>query len=134
VQLRRGGSAPLPRAQVGGQWQPKGSTATGCGVRGYNTGMATAAKPIYPHITKNPGVCSGRPCVEGTRVRVVDVVALHEAGLSAEQIVEELSTLGGPADVFAALLYYHDHKNEIDADVAEDAALAARYERDHHAK
>jgi uncharacterized protein (DUF433 family) len=64
----------------------------------------------------------------------VDVVALHEAGLSAEQIVEELSTLGGPADVFAALLYYHDHKNEIDADVAEDAALAARYERNRHAK
>ena len=96
--------------------------------------MATAAKLIYPHITKAPGVCSGRPCVEGTRVRVVDVVALHEAGLSAEQIVEEMPTLGGPADVYAALLYYHDHKSEIDADVAEDAAMAARYESERHLK
>jgi uncharacterized protein (DUF433 family) len=96
--------------------------------------MATAAKLAYPHITKTPGVCSGRPCVEGTRVRVVDVVALHEAGLSAEQIVEELTTLGGPADVFAALLYYHDHKNEIEADMAEDAALVSQYEHDRHAK
>ena len=92
--------------------------------------MATAAKLSYPHITRKPGVCGGRPCVEGTRVRVVDVVALHEAGLTAEQIVQELPTLGGPADVFAALLYYHDHKSEIDADVAESAGLAARYERE----
>jgi uncharacterized protein (DUF433 family) len=96
--------------------------------------MATAAKPSYPHTIRTPGVCSGRPCVEGTRVRVVDVVALHEAGLTAEQILEELPTLGGPADVFAALLYYHDHKSEIDADVAEDVAVAARYERERRAK
>lgn len=64
----------------------------------------------------------------------MDVVALHEAGLTAEQILEELPTLGGPADVFAALLYYHDHKSEIDADVAEDVAVAARYERERRAK
>jgi len=96
--------------------------------------MATAARLSYPHITRTPGVCGGRPCVEGTRIRVVDVVALHEAGLSAEQVVAERPTLAGPADVFAALLYYHDHKTEIDADVAEDAALADRYEREHRGR
>jgi uncharacterized protein (DUF433 family) len=93
--------------------------------------MATASKTVYPHISKDPGVCSGRPCVEGTRVRVVDIVALHESGLSPKQIVEEFTTLSDPADVYAALLYYHDHKNEIEADLKEDAALAARYEREH---
>jgi uncharacterized protein (DUF433 family) len=92
--------------------------------------MATAAKTVYPHITKDPGVCSGRPCVEGTRVRVVDVLALHDAGLGPEQIVQELTTLSGPADVYAALLYYHDHKSEIEADIKEDAALAEKYERE----
>ena len=92
--------------------------------------MATAAKTVYPHITKDPGVCSGRPCVEGTRVRVVDILALHEAGLSAEQIVEQLTALSGSADVYAALLYYHDHKSEIEADVKEDQALRAQFERE----
>jgi uncharacterized protein (DUF433 family) len=57
--------------------------------------MATASKTVYPHISKDPGVCGGRPCVEGTRVRVVDIVALHEAGPSSKQIVEEFTTLSG---------------------------------------
>jgi len=92
---------------------------------------ATAAKVVYPHITKDPGVCSGRPCVQGTRVRVVDILALHEAGLSPERIVEEFTSLSGVEDVYAALLYYHDHKSEIDADVREDADLADRYDREH---
>ena len=92
--------------------------------------MATAAKTVYPHISKDPRVCSGRPCVEGTRVRVVDILALHEDGLGPEQIVKEFPTLGGPADVYAAPLYYHDHKSEIDADLHEDQVLAERYERE----
>ena len=92
--------------------------------------MATAAKTAYPHITKDPSICSGRPCVEGTRVRVVDILALHEAGLTADQIIKEFTTLRGPADVYAALLYYHDNKDEIQADLAEDEALARKYERE----
>lgn len=96
--------------------------------------MPTAAKTVYPHITKDPGVCSGRPCVEGTRVRVVDILALHEAGLTPEQIVKELTTLTGPADVYAALLYYHDHKGEIEADLKQDEALAAQYEDEHRGR
>ncbi len=92
--------------------------------------MATAAKTIYPHISRDPGICSGRPCVEGTRVRVVDILALQEAGLSAEQIVQEFPSLSGPADVYAALLYYHDHKGEIEADLREDEALTAQHENE----
>lgn len=92
--------------------------------------MATAAKTVYPHISKDPRICSGRPCVEGTRVRVVDILALQEDGLSAEQIVQEFPSLSGPADVYAALLYYHDHKSEIEADVREDEALTAQYEHE----
>jgi uncharacterized protein (DUF433 family) len=92
--------------------------------------MTTVAKTVYPHITKDPAVCSGRPCVEGTRVRVVDILALHETRLSPEQIVKEFPTLRGPADVYAALLYYHDHKSEIEADLREDEALSSRYERE----
>jgi uncharacterized protein (DUF433 family) len=92
--------------------------------------MATLAKTVYPHITKDPSVCSGRPCIEGTRVRVLDILVLHEEGLSPEQIVKEFTSLSGPADVYAALLYYHDHKSGIEADLKEDEGLAEQYERE----
>jgi uncharacterized protein (DUF433 family) len=33
---------------------------------------------IAPHITKTPGVCGGRACIAGSRIRVMDVVVLYE--------------------------------------------------------
>jgi uncharacterized protein (DUF433 family) len=92
--------------------------------------MATAAKAVYPHITKNPEICSGRACVAGTRVRVMDIVALRGAGVSPEEIVQEFPSLESTIDVYAALVYYADHKDEIDADFAEDQDLAAKAERE----
>ena len=92
--------------------------------------MATASKVVYPHVTKDPDVCSGRACVAGTRVRVMDVVAMHNAGLRPEQIVAEFSSLQDVTDVYAALVYYADHKAEIEADFAEDGRLAAEVERE----
>ena len=90
--------------------------------------MATAAKAVYPHVTKNPEICSGRACVAGTRIRVMDIVALRGAGVSPEQIVQEFPSLESTIDVYAALVYYADHKDEIDADFAEDQGLAAKAE------
>ena len=91
--------------------------------------MATAAKIIYPHITKDPGVCSGRACVEGTRVRVMDIVAMRREGLSPERIVEEFTSLSGVEDVYAALLYYRDHQDEVEADFTEALHLSEEGER-----
>jgi hypothetical protein len=34
-------------------------------------------------ITANPDQCAGRPCVRGMRIRVIDVLDLLAAGLSA---------------------------------------------------
>ena len=47
--------------------------------------MATVAT-VYPHIAKDPRVCSGLACVAGNRVRVMDIVALRDEGLTADQI------------------------------------------------
>jgi uncharacterized protein (DUF433 family) len=90
---------------------------------------ATAVEMVYPHVTKNPSVCSGRACVAGTRVRVMDIVSLHNAGLGPEEIVREFPSLDGMVDVYAALVYHADHKAEIAADFAEDLRLAADAER-----
>jgi uncharacterized protein (DUF433 family) len=55
-------------------------------------------------ITTNPAQCGGRPCIRGMRIRVVDVLDLLAAGLTQEQILEELPDLE-TADIEAALKY-----------------------------
>ncbi len=55
-------------------------------------------------ITVNPKQCGGRPCIRGMRIRVADVLDLFAAGLSAEQILEEMPDLERE-DLQAALQY-----------------------------
>ena len=88
--------------------------------------MATAAKTVFPHITTDAEVCHGRPCIAGTRIRVMDVVAAHEQGVSPAELQDYFAsrplTL---AEIYAALAYYNDHKDEIEADFAEAERVAA---------
>jgi uncharacterized protein (DUF433 family) len=85
--------------------------------------MATAEKQVYPHISKDAAVCSGSARVAGTRIRVLDIVEAHEDGLTADDIVKEYRTLTSAAEVYAALLYYHDHRDEVDAERREEDRL-----------
>ena len=55
-------------------------------------------------ITINPEQCGGRPCIRGMRIRVTDVLDLLAAGLSREQVLEELPDLESE-DVEAAIRY-----------------------------
>jgi uncharacterized protein (DUF433 family) len=55
-------------------------------------------------ITTNPDQCGGRPCIRGMRIRVVDVLDLLAAGLSHEQILEEMPDLEKD-DIAAAIKY-----------------------------
>ena len=55
-------------------------------------------------ITTHPRQCSGRPCIRGMRIRVVDVLGLFAAGLSREQILDDLPDLE-EEDIEAALRY-----------------------------
>jgi uncharacterized protein (DUF433 family) len=59
---------------------------------------------LTDRITVNPDQCGGRPCIRGMRIRVVDVLDLFAAGLSAEQILAEMPDLEA-ADLKAALYY-----------------------------
>ena len=59
---------------------------------------------LLSRITVNPEQCGGRPCIRGMRIRVIDVLDLYAAGLSSEQILEELPDLE-PDDLKAALSY-----------------------------
>lgn len=92
---------------------------------------ATVPLDLYAHITQDSRICSGRPCIAGTRVRVMDVVLAHEAGHTPEQLQGYFSTreltLG---EIHAALAYYHDHKHEIDQAFAEDEHLTDQIQRE----
>lgn len=55
-------------------------------------------------ITINPQQCGGRPCIRGMRIRVTDVLDLLAAGLSSQEVLEELPDLE-PEDIAAALQF-----------------------------
>ncbi|PYS50078.1 MAG: hypothetical protein DMF68_08200 [Acidobacteria bacterium] len=59
---------------------------------------------LTDRITINPEQCGGRPCICGMRIRVIDVLDLFAAGMSAEQILEEMPDLEMD-DLKAALEY-----------------------------
>lgn len=59
---------------------------------------------LLKRITVNPKQCGSRPCIRGMRIRVSDVLDLFAAGLSAEDILEEMPDLEMD-DLKAALLY-----------------------------
>ena len=84
---------------------------------------------IAQHIDSNPAVCGGRPCIAGTRIRVQDIYAWHELeGVSPDEIVSRFSQLS-LADVYAALTYYWDHREEIERQIREDRDLIAEMRR-----
>lgn len=59
---------------------------------------------LMKRITVNPEQCGGRPCIRGMRIRVIDVLDLLAAGLSADEVLEELPDLERE-DIHAALHY-----------------------------
>lgn len=59
---------------------------------------------LMERITVDPEQCGGRPCIRGMRIRVTDVLDLLAAGLTTEQILEEMPDLERD-DVRAALQF-----------------------------
>ena len=66
--------------------------------------MPASVAYLFDRITVNPRQCGGRTCIRGMRIRVIDILELLAAGLSFEQIIEELPDLE-LEDIKAALLY-----------------------------
>ena len=82
------------------------------------------SQAIPSHITKTPGVCGGRACIAGHRIRVLDVVVWHEKrGLSPDEIVDMFPGIT-LADVYAALAYYFNNPLEIDEEFRKSADWA----------
>lgn len=67
------------------------------------------------HISKTPGVCGGKACIAGHRIRVLDIAIYHDDGRTPAEIVEMFPSIT-EADVHAAIAYYLDHREEIEED------------------
>jgi uncharacterized protein (DUF433 family) len=81
-------------------------------------------------IESTPGVRSGKPRVAGTRICVSDIVIWNEQGQSPEEIVTDFPQLS-LADVYAALAYYFDHRQQIDRQIKEADAFAEQMRSKH---
>jgi uncharacterized protein (DUF433 family) len=91
--------------------------------------MATAAKTVYAHITKDPQVCGGKACLDNTRIRVMDIVGLQREGKQPEEMLHVFAVPLALGQVHAALAYYYDHREEVEASFAEDDHWEEDHER-----
>lgn len=72
-----------------------------------------SAAILDSHIEITPGVLGGKPRIAGRRIAVEHIVVWHEwMGRPADEIAGEYDL--SLADIYAALAYYYDHRQEID--------------------
>lgn len=68
----------------------------------------------HPYIINDNQILSGEPIIRGTRTPVRAIVETWRQGVAPEIIPSQLPHLT-LAQVFAALSYYSDHQDEINA-------------------
>lgn len=90
----------------------------------------SATTPYLTDLSRYIEVRDGRPHIRGRRVSVMFVVKASEINhFSVDELAHEF-TLSNE-QVLAALLYYHEHKSDLDAqdevDTAESDELNQRY-------
>jgi uncharacterized protein (DUF433 family) len=76
-------------------------------------------------IVSTPGICGGRPRIDGHRITVEDVAIWHERmGMSPDEIASAYPSIT-LSDVHAALAYYYENRERIDAEILEGERFVA---------
>lgn len=73
-------------------------------------------------LVRTPDVCGGRLRIDGTRMTVNQIVALHKQGLSADDIVAQYPQRS-LSEIFTVLAWYHANKDEFDQELATEASM-----------
>ena len=83
--------------------------------------LATKKKDKLKHlyIEKKAGICGGEPVIVGTRISVSLIVEMERANHAVDEMVAMYPHITH-AQVYDALSYYYDHKNEIDKIIDEN--------------
>lgn len=71
------------------------------------------------HITTRKDIFGGKPIIKGSRTSVAHIAGYYLLGLSPEEIKKELPHLT-LSQIFDALSFYFDHREEIDRDIDQD--------------
>ena len=79
----------------------------------------------HPHIVRVEGIRGGEPIIKGTGISVRTIVERTRLNDNPEQIVDDYPYLT-LAQVYDALSYYHEHPQEIEQYIAENAEFAKR--------
>lgn len=82
--------------------------------------------PAYWQISHDKAIANGEPVIEGTRTTVRTVITYSRLLPSQEELLAALPHLQ-TEQVNAALSYYRDHKDEIDAYIAANDEVARQY-------
>lgn len=86
---------------------------------------------IRQHIEIVEGAGGPKARIVGSRIRVQDVVIWHEKlGMSIDEILDQFPTITA-ADVHAALAYYWDNREAIEAKMRADEAFVEEFRRLH---
>jgi uncharacterized protein (DUF433 family) len=87
-------------------------------------------KTEYAHIVCTPGVVGGEPRIADHRVQVRDIVAARDfGGLAPEEIAASVYPDLTLAQVYAALAYYEDHRQQIDRSFEDEAKFVEDFRR-----
>lgn len=70
-------------------------------------------------ISKTPGVCGGRACIEGTRMPVWSLVNHRLLGFTEWEILYNFPSIT-PQDLKNAWVYYNKNQAEINKDIQEN--------------
>ena len=88
---------------------------------------------IETTLVTSPDICGGKLRIKGTRVTVNQIVSLYKQGEPPEEIGAHFPHLH-LAQVYAALTYYHAHREEIETDLeaerVEFGLLRGRFRKD----
>ena len=80
--------------------------------------------PEPVRIVSTPGTCGGKPRIDGHRIKVEHIAICYERmGMTPDEIVTSHPTIN-LAQVHAALAYYYEHRQQIDADIEEGERFA----------
>ena len=86
----------------------------------------------YAHIVHTPGTMGGEARIEGHRIRVRDVVLARDLdGLAPEEIAASVYPSLTLAEVYSALAYYEDHRDEIDRAAEEEKRFVGEFRQQH---
>lgn len=73
----------------------------------------------HPYIVRDNEILGGEPVIKGTRTPVRAIVEWWKFGASPEEVLENLPHLT-LSQIFDALSYYADHRDEIEQHIAEN--------------